>query len=1138
MVEESGTTVTETVDYQYNSLGELTGLTSGTGELIVEYAYNDLGQLVKDTFANGTYTTYTYDADGDLLDLVNYAANKTVDSSFAYTYDALGQATTMTTVDGEWAYTYDSIGQLATATFTPSSGSSVPAQSLSYQYNAAGDLTQTVVNSVSSTYTSDSLGQYTTVSSSNGTSTNYSYNANGDLISATNPSGTTNYSYNSLNQLVSVTSPTGSWTYEYDALGDVVATIENGQMTQNLVDPTGLGTVVGQYDSLGNLLAGYTYGQGLVSQITPSGSNYYAFDGLGSTVGVTNSSGALVSSYSYLPSGAILSSTGTSTNSEGGLSNPFTFVGQFGVTTNGSGLDAMGARSYDAAIGQFTTEDPLGVSSGETNLYEYAGNSPTNAIDPTGTTPQFFGVSGDVILNGALSISASDNGEADLVSGLGGTALSFAGEGGFSPSGVSTGADLETSGSVGASFLGVTAASSVGLPAGEFEVDGSASVRTNDTPVGSFTTLYGLVSMAHATSFPPQSNHVLLEGLFGEDDDLPQPVKHGPKGGSSSPQASGTQGSTGGQLSGSHGTNGTTTSTGANAATGTTSSDSAPSDGTFTQSGNTQAAGKNGDGGAVGGSGTAGTSGSAGSDGSPGAAGSSGAPGLSGSGTCSSMTTTSSSSSSSPVSSFDPNSKQGPAGYGPLNFVSGSSLTLFPYRINFENSPTATAPAQQVTVTDQLDPSLDLSTFQLTGIGFGDTVLTIPAGTQNYQTTVPMTYNDQTFDVVIDASLDYSTRLLTVTFQSIALDPVTGQPTGLPPSDPLTGFLPPEDGTGRGEGYVTYSISPNPGLTDGTTISNVADISFDDNTVIATDQVNDDDPSKGIDPTEEDTVTIVATPPTSSVTAPTTATSLAIPVSWSGTDVLSTGAAGPGIAYYNIFVSDNGGKTYTEWLQKVAPSTETSAVYEAKADGTYTFYSQAVDYVGNVQETFSYVTTDVAAKPKITWANPAAITYGTALGSAQLDATASVPGKFSYMPAAGTVLGAGQDQPLTLVFTPTDSADYSTVSFGVQITVAPAPLLITAVDAAKVAGQPNPPFSVQYSGFVRGQGPSVLRGTLSFTTTATTASGAWRLSDHPQRAVGDELRDHLWGRHARRDGVHCDGASRHRHGAAVADRES
>ena len=47
------------------------------------------------------------------------------------------------------------------------------------------------------------------------------------------------------------------------------------------------------------------------------------------------------------------------------------------------------------------------------------------------------------------------------------------------------------------------------------------------------------------------------------------------------------------------------------------------------------------------------------------------------------------------------------------------------------------------------------------------------------------------------------------------------------------------------------------------------------------------------------------------------------------------------------------------------------------------------------------------ATPTVTWAAPAAITYGTALSATQLDATASVPGTFTYTPAAGTILGAG-----------------------------------------------------------------------------------------------------------------------------------
>jgi hypothetical protein len=44
------------------------------------------------------------------------------------------------------------------------------------------------------------------------------------------------------------------------------------------------------------------------------------------------------------------------------------------------------ARYYDATIGRFTSEDPLGLSAGDANLYRYVGNSPLNFTDPTGET--------------------------------------------------------------------------------------------------------------------------------------------------------------------------------------------------------------------------------------------------------------------------------------------------------------------------------------------------------------------------------------------------------------------------------------------------------------------------------------------------------------------------------------------------------------------------------------------------------------------------------------------------------------------------------------------------------------------------------------------------------------------------------
>jgi hypothetical protein len=74
------------------------------------------------------------------------------------------------------------------------------------------------------------------------------------------------------------------------------------------------------------------------------------------------------------------------------------------------------------------------------------------------------------------------------------------------------------------------------------------------------------------------------------------------------------------------------------------------------------------------------------------------------------------------------------------------------------------------------------------------------------------------------------------------------------------------------------------------------------------------------------------------------------------------------------------------------------------------------------------------AMPTITWATPAAITYGTALSAAQLNATSTLAGTFVYSPAAGIVLGAGPHM-LTTIFTPTDTTDYATATANVTLTV-------------------------------------------------------------------------------------------------------
>jgi pimeloyl-ACP methyl ester carboxylesterase len=136
-------------------------------------------------------------------------------------------------------------------------------------------------------------------------------------------------------------------------------------------------------------------------------------------------------------------------------------------------------------------------------------------------------------------------------------------------------------------------------------------------------------------------------------------------------------------------------------------------------------------------------------------------------------------------------------------------------------------------------------------------------------------------------------------------------------------------------------------------------------------------------------------------------------------------------------------------------------------------------------------------KPVITWATPAAITYGTPLSSADLDAESTVAGDYVYSPATGAIPGAGS-QTLSVTFTPNDSTDYTIVTAAVKLIVSKAtpainwttpapisygtPLSSTQLDASSsVAG------SFAYSstvGTVLGVGAHTI--TVTFTPTDTT----------------------------------------------------
>jgi len=164
-----------------------------------------------------------------------------------------------------------------------------------------------------------------------------------------------------------------------------------------------------------------------------------------------------------------------------------------------------------------------------------------------------------------------------------------------------------------------------------------------------------------------------------------------------------------------------------------------------------------------------------------------------------------------------------------------------------------------------------------------------------------------------------------------------------------------------------------------------------------------------------------------------------------------------------------------------------SAVYSlpgGTAAGAYSI--QAVYNAGGAFASSSDNTQTITirqATPVVGWPTPAAITYGTAIGGMQLNATASTGGTFTYTPASGLVLPAGP-QTLSATFTPTDATNYSTPPTAtVTLNVNKAPLAIGVNNAARVVGAANPIFTGTVAGAVNGD-----TFTESFSTAATAAS--------------------------------------------------
>ena len=166
-------------------------------------------------------------------------------------------------------------------------------------------------------------------------------------------------------------------------------------------------------------------------------------------------------------------------------------------------------------------------------------------------------------------------------------------------------------------------------------------------------------------------------------------------------------------------------------------------------------------------------------------------------------------------------------------------------------------------------------------------------------------------------------------------------------------------------------------------------------------------------------------------------------IQWSAPGAMTYGAALSG-AQLNATANTPGTFAYSPAMGTVlsAGVTNVTATFSPTDTTNYTPATASVPVTVN------------KATPAIQWSAPAAITTGTALSSAQLDAQAGVPGTMTYSPAAGTVLASGT-YTLQATFTPADGVDYNSQTATVSIIVNAAPV-VTPAPAPAPAPTPTP----------------------------------------------------------------------------------